>query len=194
MQDIEFTIERGKLYMLQCRTGKRTGLAAVRIAVDMAKEGLISQDEALLRVPPEALDQLLKPIFEQRALAAARAEGRLLTRALNAGPGAASGRIVFRAEDATEWAARGETVLLVRLETSPEDIRGMQAAVGILTARGGMTSHAALVARQMGKVCVAGAGEIDIPHGERLLRVRGRTFREGDWLSLDGSTGEVFSR
>ena len=193
MQDIEFTIERGKLYMLQCRTGKRTGLAAVRIAVDMAKEGLITQDEALLRVPPEALDQLLKPIFRHSELERARKEGQLLTKALNAGPGAASGRVVFRAEDATEWAARGETVILVRLETSPEDIRGMQAAVGILTARGGMTSHAALVARQMGKVCVAGAGEVDIPHGERVMRVRGRTFREGDWISLDGSTGEVFA-
>ena len=193
MQDIEFTIERGKLYMLQCRTGKRTGIAAVRIAVDMAKEGLITKEEALLRVPPEALDQLLKPIFRNSELKRARDEGQLLTTALNAGPGAASGRVVFRAEDATEWAARGETVILVRLETSPEDIRGMQAAVGILTARGGMTSHAALVARQMGKVCVAGAGEVDIPHGEHVMRVRGRTLREGDWISLDGSTGEVFT-
>ena len=192
MQDIEFTIQSGRLFMLQCRTGKRTGLAAVRIAVDMAEEGLISREEALLRVPPEALDQLLKPIFERKELESARTEGRRLTKALNAGPGAASGRIVFRAEDATEWAARGETVLLVRQETSPEDIRGMQAACGILTARGGMTSHAALVARQMGKVCVAGAGELEIPHGERVLHVRGRTFHEGDWLSLDGSTGEVF--
>ncbi|MBM3990394.1 MAG: pyruvate, phosphate dikinase [Planctomycetes bacterium] len=193
MQDIEFTIERGRLFMLQCRTGKRTGLAAVRIAVDMAKEGLISKQEALLRVPSEALDQLLKPIFRHSELERARSDGQLLTTALNAGPGAASGRIVFRAEDATEWAARGEQVILVRLETSPEDIRGMQAAVGILTARGGMTSHAALVARQMGKVCVAGAGEVDIPHGERVLRVRGRTFHEGDSISLDGSTGEVFA-
>ena len=192
MQDIEFTIERGRLFMLQCRSGKRTGIAAVRVAVDMADEKLITRDEALLRVPPEALDQLLKPIFERSELDKARKYGRLLTKGLNAGPGAASGRIVFSAETATEWAARGESVILVRLETSPEDIRGMQAAQGILTARGGMTSHAALVARQMGKVCVAGAGELDVLHGERKLNVAQKTLVEGDWVSIDGSTGEVF--
>ncbi len=192
MQDIEFTIERGRLFMLQCRSGKRTGLAAVRIAVDMARERLITRDEALLRVPAEALEHLLKPVFEARALESARSDGRLLTKGLNAGPGAASGRIVLRADDAEDWARRGEQVILVRLETSPEDIRGMRAAQGILTARGGMTSHAALVARQMGKVCVAGAGELDIDLRERSLRIGAAALREGDWLSLDGSTGEVF--
>ncbi|MBL8804920.1 MAG: pyruvate, phosphate dikinase [Planctomycetes bacterium] len=192
MQDIEFTIERGRLFMLQCRSGKRTGLAAVRIAVDMARERLITRDEALLRVPAQALEHLLKPVFEARALDAARGDGRLLTKGLNAGPGAASGRIVLRADDAEDWARRGEQVILVRLETSPEDIRGMQAAQGILTARGGMTSHAALVARQMGKVCVAGAAELEIDLRERRVRVGATTLREGDWLSLDGTSGEVF--
>jgi pyruvate,orthophosphate dikinase len=192
MQDVEFTIERGKLFMLQCRAAKRTGIAAVRIAVDMVAEKLITREEALLRVEPAALDQLLKPVFERGELGAARGAGRLLTKGLNAGPGAATGRIVLRAEDATAWAARGERVILVRLETSPEDIRGMQAAEGILTARGGMTSHAALVARQMGKVCVAGAGELDIDYGASTVRVAGRSLREGDWISVDGSSGEVF--
>jgi pyruvate,orthophosphate dikinase len=192
MQDIEFTIERGRLFMLQCRAGKRTGFAAVRIAVDMARERLITRDEALLRVPALALEHLLKPVFEARAVEAARNGGRLLTKGLNAGPGAASGRIVFRAEDAESWARRGEHVILVRLETSPEDIRGMQAAGGVLTARGGMTSHAALVARQMGKVCVAGAGELDIDCAGRELRIGRNVLREGDWISLDGTTGEVF--
>jgi pyruvate,orthophosphate dikinase len=192
MQDIEFTIERGRLFMLQCRSGKRTGLAAVRIAVDMARERLITRDEALLRVPAQALEHLLKPVFEARALDAARGDGRLLTKGLNAGPGAASGRIVLRADDAEDWARRGEQVILVRLETSPEDIRGMQAAQGILTARGGMTSHAALVARQMGKVCVAGAAELEIDLRERRVRIGATTLREGDWLSLDGTSGEVF--
>ncbi len=192
MQDIEFTIERGRLFMLQCRSGKRTGLAAVRIAVEMARERLITRDEALLRVPAEALEHLLKPVFEAHALEAARTDGRRLTRGLNAGPGAASGRIVLRADDAEDWARRGEHVILVRLETSPEDIRGMKAAQGILTARGGMTSHAALVARQMGKVCVAGAGELEIDLRERHVRIGATALREGDWLSLDGTTGEVF--
>ena len=191
MQDLEFTIERGKLYMLQCRVGKRTGFAAVRIAVEMVKERLITKEEALQRVEPQALNQLLQPVFDSAELNAARNSERLLTTGLNAGPGAASGRIVFTAESAAAWAERGETVLLCRIETSPEDIRGMQASVGILTARGGMTSHAALVARQMGKVCVAGAGEVQIDYGTRSLSVRGRSLAEGDWLSLDGSTGEV---
>jgi pyruvate,orthophosphate dikinase len=177
--------------MLQCRAGKRTGFAAVRIATDMVEEKLIERNEALLRVDPEVLNHLLKPVFEPGELVAARRDGRVLTRGLNAGPGAACGRIVFQPSEAERWAARGEPVVLVRIETSPEDIRGMQASLGFLTARGGMTSHAALVARQMGKVCVAGAGEIEIQYKQGLLRANGRTLREGDWLSLDGFSGEV---
>ncbi len=192
MQDLEFTIEDGRLWMLQCRNGKRTGFAAVRIATDLVRERRITRAEALLRVEPEALDQLLQPIFAPAEVARAEREGRLLTRGLNAGPGAASGEIVFQAERAEER-ARTARVVLVRIETSPEDIRGMQAAVGILTARGGMTSHAALVARQMGKVCVAGAGELEIDGKRRTLSVNGRTLREGEYLSLDGSTGAVFA-
>ena len=191
MQDLEFTIEDGRLWMLQCRNGKRTGFAAVRIATDLVRERRITRDEALLRVDPEALNQLLQPIFAPAEVKRARDEGRLLTKALNAGPGAASGEIVFQAERAEER-ARAARVVLVRIETSPEDIRGMQAAAGILTARGGMTSHAALVARQMGRVCVAGAGELVIDYKKRTLSVKGRTLREGDHLSLDGTTGEVF--
>jgi len=191
MQDLEFTIENGKLFMLQTRAGKRTGFAAVRIAVEMVKERLISKEEALLRVDPEALNQLLQPIFAPSDLKRARSNGQVLTRGLNAGPGAATGKIVFSAPRAEERAAKGDKVILVRVETSPEDIRGMQAASGILTARGGMTSHAALVARQMGKVCIAGAGELDIDYGKRRLKVNGRTLQEGDDLSLDGTTGEV---
>ena len=193
MQDLEFTIEKGTLYMLQCRTGKRTGFAAVRIAVDMVKERLITREEALMRVDPEALDQLLQPIFDPKEKARAKREGRVLTTGLNAGPGAATGRIVFNAKRAEERAAKGDSLILVRVETSPEDIRGMQASAGILTARGGMTSHAALVARQMGKTCVAGAGELDIDYGKRSMVVNGTKLAEGDWLSLDGSTGEVIA-
>ena len=192
MQDLEFTIEDGRLFMLQCRSGKRTGFAAVRIAVDMVREGLISKEEALMRVDPEALNQLLQPVFDPTQLAAAAREGKLLTRGLNAGPGAATGRVVFSATVATEWAAKGRQVILVRIETSPEDIKGMQAARGILTARGGMTSHAALVARQMGKVCVAGAGELEIDHARRRMRVGGHTIREGDWISIDGTSGAIY--
>ncbi len=192
MQDLEFTIEDGRLWMLQCRNGKRTGFAAVRIATDLVRERRITREEALLRVDPEALNQLLQPIFAPAEVKRARRDGRLLTRALNAGPGAASGEIVFQAERAEER-ARSARVVLVRIETSPEDIRGMQAATGILTARGGMTSHAALVARQMGKVCVAGAGELAIDYKRRSLTVAGRTLREGESLSLDGATGEVFA-
>ena len=191
MQDLEFTIEEGKLFMLQCRAGKRTGFAAVRIATEMVKERLITKEEALLRVEPEALNQLLQPVFAAADLAKARSAKRVLTKGLNAGPGAATGRIVFNAARAEQRAAKGDPVILVRIETSPEDIRGMQASSGILTARGGMTSHAALVARQMGKVCVAGAGELEIDYQARRLRVAGRTLAEGDWLSLDGTTGEV---
>ncbi len=191
MQDLEFTIEEGKLYMLQCRSGKRTGFAAVRIAAEMVSERLIGKDEALRRVEPEALNQLLQPIFDPAQLRKARSSGQVLTKGLNAGPGAATGQVVFNAEDAEAWAAKGKSVVLVRIETSPEDIRGMKAAEGILTARGGMTSHAALVARQMGKVCVAGAGECEIDYKNRTMKVGGRLLKEGDWLSLDGTTGEV---
>ncbi|MSR61077.1 MAG: pyruvate, phosphate dikinase [Planctomycetes bacterium] len=192
MQDLEFTIEDGRLWMLQCRTGKRTGFAAVRIATDLVREKRITREEALLRVEPEALDQLLRPIFTPAEVKRARTEGRLLTKGLNAGPGAAAGEIVFQAERAEERAKKAR-VILVRIETSPEDIRGMQAAAGILTARGGMTSHAALVARQMGRVCVSGAGELEIDYKRRTLRVAGRTLAEGESVSLDGSTGEVFA-
>jgi pyruvate,orthophosphate dikinase len=191
MMDIEFTIQQGKLYMLQCRVGKRTAFAAIKIAVDMVGEKLISEKEALSRIEPDQLNQLLRPIFDPREKEAAVQGGRLLVKGLNAGPGAASGRIVFNAVDAEEWARRGEKIILTRIETSPEDIKGMNAAQGILTARGGMTSHAALVARQMGKVCVAGCGELEIDYGRRTLAVKGRTLKEGDWISLDGSTGQV---
>jgi pyruvate,orthophosphate dikinase len=192
MQDIEFTIERGRLWFLQCRTGKRTGGAAVRIAVDLVREGVITPEEALLRVEPASLDQLLQPVFESAALEAARKEGRRLTKGLAAGPGAASGPIAFTPSRAVEYAKKKQRPILTRIETSPDDILGMQASVGILTARGGMTSHAALVARQMGRVCVAGAGELEIDYGAGTLTVRGRTLREGDWLSIDGTTGEVY--
>jgi pyruvate,orthophosphate dikinase len=191
MQDIEFTIQRGKLWMLQCRSGKRTGRAAVRIAVEMVREGLIKREEAVQRVQAKDLEQFLRPVFRPEDKEDAVEAGRRLATGLPAGPGAASGRIVFNAEDAEAWAGRGEEVILTRTETSPEDIRGMDAAVGILTQRGGMTSHAALVARQMGKVCVAGCGALNIDYGSRTLTVEGRTLKEGDWISLDGATGEV---
>ena len=191
MQDFEFTVEKGRLYMLQTRNGKRTGLAAIRIAVDMEEEGLIDESEALRRVEPEQLNQLLRPIFDAQAKRRAVDEGRVLGKGLPAGPGAASGRIVFNAPDAVEWAARGERVLLVRDFTSPDDIRGMDAAQGILTAQGGMTSHAALVARQMGKVCIVGCEALSIDLRTREATVAGRTFKEGDWLSIDGFLGEV---
>ncbi|MGD0236776.1 MAG: pyruvate, phosphate dikinase [Syntrophorhabdales bacterium] len=192
MQDIEFTIQKGKLWMLQTRSGKRTAFAAFKVAVDMAKEGLISKEEALMRIDPDGLNQILRPIFDPKEKEKALTEGRLAARGLNAGPGAASGKVVFNAEDAEGWAARGEQVILVRIETSPEDIRGMNAAQGILTARGGMTSHAALVARQMGKVCVAGVGELDIDYRKKTMSVKGNTVKEGNYVSLDGTTGEVF--
>jgi pyruvate,orthophosphate dikinase len=191
MQDIEFTIQQGKLWMLQTRSGKRTGLAALRIAVDMVHQGLIKKEEALLRVEPDQLNQVLRPIFDPQEKRKAIDQGRLIAHGLNAGPGAASGKVVFNAPDAEEWAARGEEVLLVRIETSPEDIRGMNAAQGILTARGGMTSHAALVARQMGKVCVAGCGVLNIDYKKRQIKVDKHTIKEGDYLSIDGTTGEV---
>jgi pyruvate,orthophosphate dikinase len=188
MNDIEFTIQDKKLWMLQCRAGKRTGLAAVKIAVEMVEEGLLSEEEALLRVDPNALNQLLRPIFDPAKLSAERP----IARGLNAGPGAAAGKLVFHAEDAEAWAAKGEKVILARIETSPEDIRGMHAAEGILTQRGGMTSHAALVARQMGKVCVAGCEMLHIDYASASFTVGGKTVKEGDWISLDGSTGDVY--
>jgi pyruvate,orthophosphate dikinase len=191
MQDIEFTIQQGKLWMLQTRAGKRTGLAALRVAVDMVQQGVITKEEALMRVEPAQLNQVLRPVFDPRQKQQAIAEGKLIAHGLNAGPGAASGKVVFNAPDAEEWAGRGEEVLLVRIETSPEDIRGMNAAQGILTARGGMTSHAALVARQMGKVCVAGCGALNIDYKKRQIQVEGHTIKEGDYLSIDGTTGEV---
>jgi len=191
MMDIEFTIQEGKLYMLQCRVGKRTAFAAIKIAVDMVREKLITSSEALRRIEPDQLNQLLRPIFDASKKANAIASGRLLARGLNAGPGAATGRVVFNSPDAEEWKARGEAVILTRVETSPEDVKGMNAAEGILTARGGMTSHAALVARQMGKVCVAGCGALEIDYVRRTMHVGGKVVREGDWISIDGSTGEV---
>jgi pyruvate,orthophosphate dikinase len=192
MQDIEFTIEDDNLWVLQTRTGKRTGFASLRIAVDMVSERIITKQEALLRVEPDQLNQLLRPIFDRKAKESAQQEGRLLGRGLAAGPGAATGRIVFHAEDAVAWNHQGERVILCRIETSPDDIRGMDAAQGILTARGGMTSHAALVARQMGKVCVAGCEAIQIDYTTRTLHVEHTELREGDWISIDGSTGTVF--
>jgi len=192
MQDIEFTIQNGKLWMLQTRTGKRTAFSAFKIAVDMVKEGLITKEEALMRVEPDMLNQLLRPIFDPKEKEKALKSGNMIARGLNAGPGAATGKVVFNAEDAESWAARGEKVILVRIETSPEDIRGMNAAQGILTSRGGMTSHAALVARQMGKVCVAGCGELDIDYKKKSISVKGKTIKEGEYISIDGTTGEVF--
>jgi len=187
MQDLEFTVQEGTLYMLQTRTGKRTAHAAVRIAVEMAAEGLIDEGTAILRVDPAQLDQLLHPTFDPDA------ERFVLSRAgLPASPGAVSGRIVFTAEDAENWAARGEKVILVRRETSPEDIGGMHAAEGILTQLGGMTSHAAVVARGMGKCCVAGCSDATIDLAEPSVTFPTNTLSEGDWISLDGSTGEVF--
>lgn len=191
VMDIEFTIQQGRLYMLQCRVGKRTAFAAIKIAVDMVLEKLISNKEALRRIEPDQLNQLLRPIFDLEQKANAVRNGKLLAKGLNAGPGAASGRVVFNAADAEEWAKRGERVILTRIETSPEDIKGMDAAEGILTARGGMTSHAALVARQMGKVCVAGCSELEIDYSSHTMRVNGNVVNEGDWVSIDGTTGEV---
>ena len=191
MQDIEFTVEDNQLWMLQTRSGKRTGFAAVRIAVDMVEERIIRKKEALLRVEADHLNQLLRPIFDNKDKEQAAKEGRILAKGLPAGPGAATGKIVFHAEDAVARKENGEQVVLCRTETSPDDIRGMEAAQGILTARGGMTSHAALVARQMGKVCVAGCEALSIDYSARMMRVGETVLHEGDWLSVDGSTGEV---
>jgi pyruvate,orthophosphate dikinase len=188
MQDIEFTIEKGKLYMLQTRSGKRTASAAVKVAVDMVKEGLISKDEALLRVDPNALNQLLHPVFDPKTLASAQS----VAKGLPASPGAATGQVVFNAEDAEAWAKDGKKVILVRIETSPEDVGGMNVAQGILTARGGMTSHAAVVGRGMGKCCVVGAGDILISYEKKEFNAHGTIVKEGAWISLDGSAGKVY--
>ena len=188
MQDMEFTIENGKLYMLQTRNGKRTAAAALKIAVDLVDEGKISREEAVLRVDPKQLDALLHPQFDAKALKDASPIGS----GLAASPGAACGRVVFTAEDAKEWAEKGEKVILARLETSPEDIEGMAAAQGILTVRGGMTSHAAVVARGMGTCCVSGCGEISINEEEKFFVLGGKTIKEGDYISLDGTTGKIY--
>jgi pyruvate,orthophosphate dikinase len=207
VQDIEFTVQKGKLWMLQTRNGKRTGFAAVRFAVDMVEEGLISKEEALSagRIPPDDLNQLLQPIFDPEAKRKAIAEGRLLAKGINAGPGAATGRIKFHADEAEEWVAKhgrpdahgnrdpGGRVILVRRETSPEDIRGMQAADGILTAFGGASSHAALVSRQMGKVCIVGCGALQIDYQKGTLTVGDKVLKDGDFISIDGFTGEVLA-
>jgi len=189
MQDIEFTIQDGRLWMLQTRNGKRTGAAMIRIAMEMLQQGMITEKEALLRQDPEKLDELLHPVFSKTALANAKP----LTKGLPASPGAATGKVVFHAEDAEEWVDRGEKVILCRIETSPEDLRGMAVAQGILTARGGMTSHAAVVARGMGKCCVSAANGMIIDYKEKTLKVGDKTLKEGDWLSLNGSTGLVYA-
>ena len=188
MQDMEFTIQQGKLFMLQTRNGKRTATAALKIAVDMVKEGLISKEEALMRIAPESLDQFLHPNFDPKAEKAAK----IFTRGLPASPGSATGKVVFSAEDADTWTARGEKVILVRRETSPEDIAGMYAASGILTELGGMTSHAAVVARGIGRCCIVGAGAVNIDINKKIMTSGNITVREGDFISLNGSTGTVY--
>ncbi|HOD55435.1 MAG TPA: PEP/pyruvate-binding domain-containing protein, partial [Candidatus Cloacimonadota bacterium] len=188
MQDIEFTIEDGKLWMLQTRNGKRTGAAMVKIAMDMLEEGRIDEKQALGRMEAGKLDELLHPVFQKEAMKNAH----VLAKGLPASPGASTGQIVFFADTAEEWANEGKKVILVRVETSPEDLRGMNVAKGILTARGGMTSHAAVVARGMGKCCVSGAGTVLIDYKAKTMIANGKTFNEGDWISLNGSTGEVY--
>ncbi|HXV76524.1 MAG TPA: pyruvate, phosphate dikinase, partial [Candidatus Polarisedimenticolaceae bacterium] len=191
MQDVEFTIERGRLYMLQTRTGKRTGLAALNIAYELQRARVISKREAVKRVEPDMLVQLLAPVFDPKEVDRARQSGRVLARGLPAGPGAATGAVVFTAERAEAWVAEGKTVLLVRTETSPEDIGGMVAAAGILTSRGGMTSHAAVVARGMGKPCIVGAESLIVDEARRRVSAGPLVLKEGDRLSIDGATGEV---
>ena len=188
MQDMEFTVQDGKLWFLQTRNGKRTGTAMVKIAMDLLREGEIDEKTALLRCEPNKLDELLHPIFDK----AAQKQAKVLTRGLPASPGAACGQVVFFADDAARWHEEGKQVIMVRIETSPEDLAGMSAAEGILTARGGMTSHAAVVARGMGKCCVSGAGAININYKQRTLEIDGVLLREGDYISLNGSTGEVY--
>ena len=188
MQDLEFTIQNGKLWLLQTRNGKRTGAAMVKIAMDLLRAGIIDEKTALKRMEPQKLDELLHPVFDKTALKSAKS----VAKGLPASPGAATGQIVFFADDAEAWAERKKKVIMVRLETSPEDLRGMSVAQGILTARGGMTSHAAVVARGMGKCCVSGAGEIKVDYKERTVEMGGKVYHEGDWISLNGSTGDVY--
>ena len=188
MQDLEFTIQNGKLWLLQTRNGKRTGAAMVKIAMDLLRAGVIDEKTVLARMEPQKLDELLHPVFDKTALKSAKT----VAKGLPASPGAATGQIVFFADDAEAWAERKRKVIMVRLETSPEDLRGMSVAQGILTARGGMTSHAAVVARGMGKCCVSGAGEIIVDYKARTVQMGGKTFKEGDWISLNGSTGDVY--
>lgn len=188
MQDLEFTIQDGKLWLLQTRNGKRTGAAMVKIAMDMFRQEIIDEKTVLKRMEPSKLDELLHPVFDKAALKASK----VIAKGLPASPGAATGKIVFFADDAEAWADNRKKVILVRIETSPEDLRGMHAAQGILTARGGMTSHAAVVARGMGKCCVSGAGEIKVDYKNRTVEMSGKVYKEGDWISLNGSTGEVF--
>ena len=188
MQDMEFTIQDGKLWMLQTRNGKRTGAAMVKIAMDLLREGKIDEKTALLRMEPQKLDELLHPVFDKDALKRAK----VVAKGLPASPGAATGQIVFQADDAEEWAEKKKKVVLVRIETSPEDLRGMAVAQGILTMRGGMTSHAAVVARGMGKCCVSGAGEILVDYKAKTVEMDGKVYHEGDWISLNGSTGDVY--
>ena len=190
MQDMEFTIENGKLYMLQTRNGKRTAAAALKIAVDLVDEGMISEREAVLRVEPKQLDSLLHPQFDAAELKSAEVIGK----GLAASPGAACGQVVFSADDAKAWHEKGHKVVLVRLETSPEDIEGMQVAEGILTVRGGMTSHAAVVARGMGTCCVSGCGEIIVDYDKKCFTLGGKTYNEGDWISIDGSTDNIYGQ
>ena len=189
MQDMEFTVQEGKLWFLQTRNGKRTGAAMVKIAMDLLRQGMIDEKTALMRVEPNKLDELLHPVFDKSALK----QAKVLTRGLPASPGAATGQIVFFADDAAEWHAAGKKVVMVRIETSPEDLAGMAVAEGILTARGGMTSHAAVVARGMGKCCVSGAGALNIDYKTRTVEIDGIVLKEGDYISLNGSTGEVYN-
>ena len=189
MQDMEFTVQEGKLWFLQTRNGKRTGTAMVKIAMDLVREGVISEKEAILRCEPQKLDELLHPVFDKDALKKAK----VITQGLPASPGAACGQIVFHADDAQEWHKDGHKVIMVRIETSPEDLAGMSAAEGILTARGGMTSHAAVVARGMGKCCVSGAGAIQVDYKAKTVTIEGVTYKEGDYISLNGSTGQVYA-
>ena len=188
MQDLEFTIQDGKLWLLQTRNGKRTGAAMVKIAMDMHRAGILDEKTVLKRMEADKLDELLHPVFDKAALKRAK----VIAKGLPASPGAAAGQIVFHADDAEAWHERRKHVVMVRIETSPEDLRGMNVAEGILTARGGMTSHAAVVARGMGKCCVSGAGEIKVDYKARTVEMGGKVYKEGDWISLNGSTGEVY--
>ena len=189
MQDMEFTVQEGKLWFLQTRNGKRTGAAMVKIAIDLLHEGMIDEKTAIMRCEPQKLDELLHPVFDKKALAAAK----VIAQGLPASPGAACGQIVFHADDAKAWHEDGHKVVLVRIETSPEDLAGMAAAEGILTARGGMTSHAAVVARGMGKCCVSGVGALNVSYKDKTVEIDGVTYKEGDYISLNGTTGQVYA-